>query len=79
MCMHWLKHVRLNIKDRLKNLHATTLKVAMLADVSGAHIAISKCAYQCETGPSDMSLRNSLWMYMTLVGQQNVNGAALES
>ena len=36
MCMHWLKYVRLNRKDRLKNMRAMTLEVAMLADVSGA-------------------------------------------
>ena len=30
-------------------------------------------------GPSDMSLRHSLWMNLTPIGQQNVNGAALES
>ena len=35
MCMHWLKYVRLNRKDLLKNMRATTLEVAMLADVSG--------------------------------------------
>ena len=37
MCMHWLKYVRLNRKDRLKNMRGTTLEVAMLADVSGAY------------------------------------------
>ena len=35
MCMHWLKYVRLNRKDRLKNVRGTTLEVAMLADVIG--------------------------------------------
>ena len=30
-------------------------------------------------GPSDISLRHSLWMYLTLIGQQSVYGAALES
>ena len=37
----WLKYVRLKRKDRLKNMRATTLEVAMLADVSGAYSAIS--------------------------------------
>ena len=43
MCMHWFKCVRLNRKDRLKNMHGTTLsqEVAMLANVSGAYSAIS--------------------------------------
>ena len=66
--MHWLKYVRLNRKDRL------TPEVAMLADVSEAQSVISS-VYQCVTGP----LRHSLWMYLTLIGQQNDNGAALES
>ena len=30
-------------------------------------------------GPSDISLRHSFWMYLTLIGHQSVNGAALES
>ena len=50
MCMHWLKYVRLNRKDRLKIMRATTLKVAMLADVSGAYNAISSLNL-CVTGP----------------------------
>ena len=29
VCMHWLTYVRLNRKDRLKNMRGTTLKVAM--------------------------------------------------
>ena len=49
MCMHWRKYVRLNRKDRLKNMRDTTLEVAMLADVSGAHKAILS-VYQCVTG-----------------------------
>ena len=76
--MHWLKYVKLNRKDRLTNMVATTLEVAMLADVSGAYSAISS-VYQCVAGPSDMSLRHSLWMKLSLIGQQNINGAALES
>ena len=62
MCMHWLKYVRFNRKDRLKNMHNTTLNVCL--------------------GPSDMSIRHSLWINLTLIGQQNVNrptsSAALE-
>ena len=50
MCMHCLKYVRLNRKDRLKNMRATTLEVAMLADVSEANSAISSVNL-CETGP----------------------------
>ena len=36
--MHWLKYVRLNRKDRLKNMRGTTMEVAMLAVVSEAYI-----------------------------------------
>ena len=36
MCLHWLEYVRLDRKDWLKNMRATKLEVAMLADVSGA-------------------------------------------
>ena len=43
MCMHWLKCVRLNRKDRLKNMRATALEVAMLADVIGAYSSIYMC------------------------------------
>ena len=78
MCMHWLKYVRLNRKDPFKSMRGVTLEVAMLADVSGAYRAIFS-VYQCETGPSDKCLRHSLWMLLTVIGQQNVNGAALES
>ena len=49
MCMNWLKYVRLNTKDRLKNMRGTTLEVAMLADVRGAYSAISN-VYQCVPG-----------------------------
>ena len=50
MCKNWLKYVRLNRKDQLKNMRGTTLEVAMLADVSKAYSAISS-VYQCVTGP----------------------------
>ena len=50
MCMHWLKYVRLNRKDWLKNMRGTTLEVAMFADINGAYSAIST-VYQCVTGP----------------------------
>ena len=46
MCLNWLKYVKLNRKDRLKNMRDTTLEVAMLADVSGAYNAISS-VHQC--------------------------------
>ena len=49
MCMHWLNYVRLNRKDRLKNMHGTTLEVAMPAGISRAHNAISSVC-QCLTG-----------------------------
>ena len=54
MCMHWLKYrdVRLNRKDRLKNMRGTRLEVAILADVSWTHNVISSTSiYQCMTGP----------------------------
>ena len=41
MCMHWLKYVRLNRNDWLKNMRGMTL-----VDVNEAHSAIS-CIYQC--------------------------------
>ena len=50
MCMHWLKQVRLNGKDRLKNIQGTTLEVSMLADVSEAHCSAILIVYQCVTG-----------------------------
>ena len=50
MCMHWLKYVRINRINRLKNMRGTTLEVGMLANVSGAYNAISS-VYQCVTGP----------------------------
>ena len=46
MCMHWLKYVRLNSKDRLKNMRNITLEVAMLDDVSAI-----LSGYQCVTEP----------------------------
>ena len=48
--MHQLKYVRLNRKDRLKNMRGATLDVAMLAEVSGAYSAICS-VNQCVTGP----------------------------
>ena len=48
--MDWLKYVRLNRKDKLKNMRATTLEDAMLVDVSGAYSMMSN-VYQCVTGP----------------------------
>ena len=50
MFMHWLKYCKLNRKDWLKNMHAMTLEVAMLADVRGAYSAISSVNL-CVTGP----------------------------
>ena len=50
ICIHWLKYCRLNRKDRLKNMRAMTLEVAMLADVRGAYSAISSVNL-CVTGP----------------------------
>ena len=48
--MNWLKYVRLNRKDWLKNMRGTTVEVAMLADVSGAYRSILS-VYHCVTGP----------------------------
>ena len=48
MCMHLLKYVRLNRKNRLKNIHGTTLDVAMLAYVSWPNNGIPS-VYQCVT------------------------------
>ena len=45
MCMHWLKYVRLNRKDRSKNMRGSTLEVAMLDDVSESHGAIFECMF----------------------------------
>ena len=41
MCMQLIKYVRFDRKYLLKNMRGTTLKVAMLADVSLAHSVIS--------------------------------------
>ena len=57
-------------KRRDKNIRGTTPKVAMLADVIESHSAISS-VYQCMTGPNDMTLCHSHWMYWTLFAQQN--------
>ena len=42
MCMNSLKYmyIRLNRKDRMKNMWCATLEVAMLANVFEAHSAI---------------------------------------
>ena len=40
MCIHWIKYVRLNKKDKLKNMRGTTPEVATLADVC-------KCYFEC--------------------------------
>ena len=50
MCMRWLKYVRLNRKDWLKNMRGTTLEVTMLADISRAYRVILSID-QCVTGP----------------------------
>ena len=70
MCMHWLKYVRLNRKDWLKNMLGTKLEVGLLADVSEAHSAILLMFTDVLLGPSDMSLHHSSWMYLTLIHQQ---------
>ena len=72
--MHWLKYVRLNRKDRLKKMRATTLEVAMLADVSGAYSAISSanlCVYWAPQTSAFVTPFRCTWI---LIGQQNVNG-----
>ena len=70
MCMHWLKYVRLNGKDLLKNMCGTKLDSGALSAISGV--------YQCVTAwaPPTWAFF-TLWMYLTLIGQQNINGAAL--
>ena len=75
MCMHWIKYVRLYRKDRLKNMHGTTVEVAMLAEVSGAYRAISSL-YQCVTGP--LGHEPSSFPLDVLMDQQNIHGAALK-
>ena len=52
----------------------TKPEVAELADVSEAHSVFINVLL----GLSDMSLRHSLWMYLTVIGRQNFNGVALE-
>ena len=61
MCMHWLKHVRLNRKDRLKNMRGTTLEVTMLADVSEALNAISN-VYSTLICQQNVNLDDLLWI-----------------
>ena len=43
MCMHWLKYIKVNRKDRLKIMHGTALEVAILADIRETHSAIYQC------------------------------------
>ena len=51
----------------------------MLDDVSESHTAISS-VYQCMyLGPNHKGLGHSIWMYLTLIGQQNADGTPLES
>ena len=51
MCVHWLIYVRLNRKDRLKNMSGTTLEVAMIADVSGDLQCDFWCLPMCDWAP----------------------------
>ena len=37
------------------------------------------CIPMCDSAPNDMSLRICLWMFLAVIGQQNVNGVVLES
>ena len=79
MCMHWLKYIRLDRKDWLNKMPGMTLEVAMLANVSKAHSAIFSCLPMFDWASlTFVSLRYSLWMYVTLIVRDN-NGAALES
>ena len=64
MCMYWLKYIRLNRIDRLKNMHGTTLEVAMLANVNGAKVRFWEFN-NVWLGPSEMSLCHSLWCACT--------------
>ena len=75
MRMHRLKYLRFDRKDRLKNMYGTTLEVAMLAGPTVRFLVFTNVWL----GPSDVSLHHSLWMFLTLIGQQNVNGVAFES
>ena len=61
MYMHWLKYVRLNRKDWLKNIRATTLEVAMLDNVSRAYSAISSVNL-CVTGQLCLDELDSDWL-----------------
>ena len=57
-------------------MRGMTLEVAMLANVSGAYSAINiSSVYQCVTGPLWHELSS---LPLTLIGQQNFNGAALK-
>ena len=49
MRMYWLKYLRLNRKDRLKNMRGTTLEVAIITHTSGAYSATTY-VNQCVTG-----------------------------
>ena len=61
MCMDWLKYVTLNRKDRLKNMRALTLEVAMLADVSGAYSAISSVTLLVREKSSKNDMHMKYW------------------
>ena len=79
MYMHYLKYVRLNRKDRLKSMRGMTFEVSLLADIIKSHSAISFISPMCDW--AHVSLCHSLWMYLslTLIDQQKVNGSALKS
>ena len=70
--MHWLTYVRLDRKDRLKNMRGTTLEEAMIADISRAPVRFLVFS-NVWLGPSDMNLLHSFldeldsWLVNTLV------------
>ena len=70
MCIHKLKYPRLNRTDRLKNMRGTTLEVAMLADVSGAHSAISSIITMCDWAPVSMTQAFVTPFGWTLIGHK---------
>ena len=63
------KNVKLNGKHRLENWRGSTTEVAMLADVSESHGLFWVFFSNVWLGPSDMSLRHSLWMCSNLISQ----------
>ena len=57
-------------------MRETTHIVAMLADVPQCDC---RCLPMCDWALMTWGVPHSIWMYLTLIGQQKYNGATLDS